>query len=46
MTHAAHAGQPSHEKSEEGLRRVHQHIADLSAIREFIDEGIKRLELR
>jgi hypothetical protein len=44
MTHAAHAGQPGREKSEEGLRRVDQHIADLNAILEFIDEGIKRLE--
>ena len=44
MTHAAHAGQPSREKSEEGLRRVDQHLADLNAILEFIDEGIKRLE--
>jgi hypothetical protein len=46
MTHAAHAGQPSHEKSEEGLRRLRQHMKDLNAILEFIDEGIKRLELR
>lgn len=44
MTHAARSGQPGHEKSEEGLRRVDQHIADLNAILEFIDEGIKRLE--
>ena len=44
MTHAAHAGQSSREKSEEGLRRVDQHIADLNAILEFIDEGIKGLE--
>src|SRR5512136_2614619 len=29
---AAHAGHPAHEKSEEGLRRVDQHIADLDAI--------------
>ncbi len=46
MTHAAHAGQPSHEKSEEGLRRIDQHIADLNAVLEFIDEGIHRLELQ
>lgn len=44
MTHAAHAGQPGGEQSEEGLRRVDQHIADLNAILEFIDEGIQRLE--
>ena len=45
MTHAAHAGHPAHEQSEEGLRRVDQHLADLNAILEFIDEGIQRLEL-
>lgn len=45
MTRAAHAGHPSHERSEEGLRRVDQHIADLNAILEFIDEGIRKLEL-
>ncbi len=44
MTHAAQSGQPSRGKSEEGLRRVDQHLADLNAILEFIDEGIKRLE--
>jgi len=44
MTHAGHAGQPSHAESEEGLRRVDQHLADLNAILEFIDEGIQRLE--
>jgi len=44
MTRAGHAGQPSHAQSEEGLRRVDQHIADLDAILEFIDEGIQRLE--
>lgn len=44
MTRAGHAGQPSHEQSEEGLRRVERHIADLDAILEFIDEGIRKLE--
>lgn len=44
MTRAGHAGQPSHERSEEGLRRVERHIADLDAILEFIDEGIRKLE--
>ena len=44
MTRAGHAGQPTHEKSEEGLRRVDQHLADLNAILEFIDEGIQKLE--
>ncbi len=44
MTRAGHAGQPSPERSEEGLRRVDRHIADLDAILEFIDEGIQKLE--
>ena len=45
MTHAAHAGHPGDEESGEGLRRVDQHIADLDAILEFIDEGLQRLTL-
>ncbi|HYM39055.1 MAG TPA: hypothetical protein VEY12_02770 [Thermoplasmata archaeon] len=45
MMRAAHAGHPSHEQSDEGLRRVDRHIADLNAILEFIDEGIRKLEL-
>lgn len=44
MTRAGHAGQPSHERSEEGLRKVEKHIADLDAILEYIDEGIQKLE--
>ena len=44
MTRAGHAGQPSVERAEEGLRRVDRHIADLNAILEFIDEGIQKLE--
>jgi hypothetical protein len=43
MTRAGHAGQPSVERAEEGLRRVDRHIADLNAILEFIDEGIQKL---
>ena len=46
MTRAAHAGHPAQEQSDEGLRRVDQHLADLDAILEFIDEGIRRLELQ
>lgn len=43
MIRAGHAGQPTHDRAEEGLRRVERHIADLDAILEFIDEGIQTL---